>query len=81
MANIIIPQIVVVDPSGSFASAFAPGETMILQRAPNGLVMGIYNYTAGAAPIPERVVTAPAASQAETRAIQLLQTFRGLVWV
>jgi len=81
VANIIIPQIVVVDPTGAFPAAFAPGESLLLQRSPAGLVVGIYNYSGGAAPIAENRFTAPAASTAETRALSLLSTVRGLVWV
>lgn len=76
MANLTIPAIVIVDPTAAFPSSFAPGETVILQRAPNGLVMGIYNYSGGAAPTPELILTAPAGSQAETRALAILSTLR-----
>lgn len=78
MANFTIPQIIIVDPSVGFPSSFAPGETILLQRAPNGLVMGIYNYTAANGSVPELTVTAPAASTAETQALALRSTLRGL---
>lgn len=76
MANLTIPAIIIVDPTAAFPSAFAPGETVLLQRAPNGLVMGIYNYTGGAAPAPELALVAASASQAETRALAILSTMR-----
>jgi hypothetical protein len=76
VANLTIPAIIIVDPTAAFPAAFAPGETVLLQRAPNGLVMGIYNYSGGAAPTPELTLTAPAASQAETRALAILSTMR-----
>lgn len=81
MANIIIPAITIVDPTAAFPSSFAPGESLILQRAPSGLVMAIYNYSGGIAPIPEKSQNAPAASQFETRALQLLATARTTFWV
>lgn len=79
MANIIIPQIVVLDPTAAYPTSFAPTERLELQRAPSGLVLVTYSYTAGAGPV-ERVQTAVAASTFETRALQLLGTARTVVW-
>jgi len=77
MANVIIPQIVIVDPTTGFPAAFAPGESLLLQRAPNGLVQGIYNYPQ----LPEFIVVAPGGNIAETRALALLSTVRLLRFV
>ena len=76
MANLTIPAIVIVDPTAAFPSSIAPGETLLIQRASNGLVLGIYNYTGGAAPAPELAVIAPAGGLAETRALALLSSMR-----
>ena len=80
MANIIIPQIVVVDPAIEFPSTFAPTERLELQRSPTGnLVLVTYAYSAGAHPI-DRQATAGAGSTFESRALQLLASARGVVW-
>jgi hypothetical protein len=80
MGNFIIAQVVITDPdtlsSGAFANAIAPGESLLIQRAPDGKVRGVYNYSGGAQPVPELVLDAPNGSTAETQAIALIKTMR-----
>lgn len=82
MGNFVIAQVVITDPdtlsSGAFANSIAPGESLLIQRAPDGKVRGIYNYSGGAQPVPELVVDAPNGSLAETQAIALVKTVRDI---
>jgi hypothetical protein len=82
VGNFVIPQVIVTDPdtvsAGAFANSLAPGESLLIQRAPDGKVRGIYNYSGGAQPVPELIVDAPVGSTAEAQAIALVKTVRDL---
>lgn len=77
----------VTDPQPAFggagtANALAPGETILLQRdQATGRVKAIYSYAQpGKTNVVEQVFVVAAASQAETRALQLVSSARTQVF-